>query len=78
LWVYVANTDSNVRFPYRKGDLRAQDKADVVVPKLPSGGNYWTRDIAFSQDGTKMFVSTRGSNVERAGTFCVIGSGAIG
>jgi glucose/arabinose dehydrogenase len=56
-WVYVANTDSIVRFPYRNGDLRANEKAEIVVPKLPAGGSHWTRDIAFSQDGTKMFVS---------------------
>jgi glucose/arabinose dehydrogenase len=56
-WIYVANTDSVVRFPYRNGNLRAQDNAETVVPKLPTGGNHWTRDIAFSQDDAKMFVS---------------------
>jgi glucose/arabinose dehydrogenase len=55
-WVYVANTDSVVRFPYRNGDLRANERAERVVPKLPAGG-HWTRDITFSQDGTKMFIS---------------------
>ena len=52
-WVYVANTDSVVRFPYRNGDLRAEEKAEIVVPKLPAGGNHWTRDIAFSQTAPK-------------------------
>jgi len=55
-WVYVANTDSVVRFPYRAGDLKARGAAEVIVPKLPTGG-HWTRDVAFSKDGTKMFVS---------------------
>src|SRR6476620_715432 len=35
-WVYVANTDSVVRFPYRSGDLKARGAAEVVVAKLPS------------------------------------------
>ena len=28
----------------------------MIVPKLPTGG-HWTRDVAFSKDGTRMFVS---------------------
>ena len=55
-WVYVANTDSVVRFRYRNGDFHAEGKPEVVVPSLPQGG-HWTRDIAFSPDDTKMFVS---------------------
>ena len=55
-WIYVANTDSVVRFPYRNGDLHADEKPEVIVPSLPRGG-HWTRDIAFSLDDSKMFVS---------------------
>lgn len=56
-WVYVANTDSVVRFRYRNGDLEASSEPEVVVPVLPHGGNHWSRDIAFSLDNTKMFIS---------------------
>jgi len=61
-FVYVANTDSVVRFPYVRGDLKARGPAEVVVPDLPGGGRlrgggHWTRDIAFSLDGKKMYVS---------------------
>ncbi len=61
-WVYVGNTGSVVRFPYRNGDLKARGPAQTIVPDIPSGGRltgggHWTRDIAFSRDGTKMFVS---------------------
>jgi hypothetical protein len=56
-WVYVANTGSVVRFPYRNGDLKARGPAQVVVPALPRGGYHWTRDLAFSDDGRTMFVS---------------------
>ena len=55
-WVYVANTDSVVRFPYRSGDLTARSPAETVVPHLPSGGHS-TRDVAFSPDGATMYVS---------------------
>jgi glucose/arabinose dehydrogenase len=55
-WLYVAMTKSVVRFPYRSGDLRARGKAHTIVPRLPSGG-HTTRDVAFSNDGTRMFVS---------------------
>ncbi|HEY3454485.1 MAG TPA: sorbosone dehydrogenase family protein [Bryobacteraceae bacterium] len=56
-WVYVGNTDSVVRFPYKNGDLKATGPAQTIVGKLPAGGGHSTRDIAFSPDGTKMFVS---------------------
>ena len=62
-WVYVANTDSVVRFPYRNGDLEAGGKAETIVDKLPTG-YHWTRDVAFSPDGSRMFVSVgSGSNI---------------
>ena len=56
-WVYVANTDSVVRFPYRAGDLKAPGKAETVVAELPRGGGHTTRDIAFSRDGKRMLIS---------------------
>jgi glucose/arabinose dehydrogenase len=55
-WVYVANTNSVIRFAYRNGDLTARGKSETVVPRLPTGGHY-TRDVVFSPDGAKMFVS---------------------
>ena len=55
-WVYVANTSSVVRFAYRNGDLVARGKSEMMVPRLPTGGHY-TRDVVFSPDGSKMFVS---------------------
>ncbi|HXW21093.1 MAG TPA: sorbosone dehydrogenase family protein, partial [Roseiarcus sp.] len=62
-YVYIANTNSVVRYPYRSGDLAPAGPREVVVPSLPSGG-HWTRDIAFSLDGKTMFVAVgSGSNV---------------
>jgi glucose/arabinose dehydrogenase len=57
-WVYVANTDSVVRFPYRTGDLKARGAAEVIVAKLPAAERgHWTRDVVFSKDGSTMFIS---------------------
>jgi glucose/arabinose dehydrogenase len=72
-WMYVGNTDSVVRFPYKSGDLKASGPAEKLAD-LPGGGRlrgggHWTRDIAFSKDGTKMFVSVGShSNVDDADT----------
>ena len=55
-YVYVANTDSVVRFPYRSGDLQPAGPAETIVSGLPQGG-HTTRDVVFSDDGTRMFVS---------------------
>jgi hypothetical protein len=60
--VYVANTNSVVRFAYKEGDARAQAEPEMVVPNIPGfgrlrGGGHWTRDIVFSLDGKRMFVS---------------------
>ncbi|TGQ03485.1 sorbosone dehydrogenase family protein, partial [Mesorhizobium sp. M4B.F.Ca.ET.215.01.1.1] len=55
-WVYVANTDSVVRFAYRDGDLKASDDPEIIVSGIPTGG-HGTRDIAFSPDGKTLYVS---------------------
>ena len=55
-WVYVANMNSVVRFPYHNGDLAATGQAQHL-DDLPSGGHHRSRDIQFSPDGKKMFVS---------------------
>ncbi len=68
-WLYIGNTDTVVRFPYKNGDLKATGPAEKLVD-LPGGGRlrgggHWTRDIVFSKDGTRMFVSVGShSNVD--------------
>lgn len=56
-WVYVASTDSVVRFAYRSGDLKASGSAETVVAKLPAGYGHSTRDVAFTPDNKRMLVS---------------------
>jgi glucose/arabinose dehydrogenase len=64
-WIYVANNNSIVRFPYQSGDLKASGTAQVIVPRLTeSHGGHSTRDVAFSPDGKRMFITVgSGSNV---------------
>jgi glucose/arabinose dehydrogenase len=62
-WVYVANSDGVVRFPYREGDVKASGEAETIVSGVPSN-HHWTRDIAFSPDGKTLYLSVgSGSNV---------------
>ena len=61
-WVYVASTDSVVRFPYHSGDLKARGPASTVIADLPGyarlhGGGHWTHDLVFTPDGKHMLVS---------------------
>ncbi len=62
-YIYIGNTDSVVRIPYQNGDLKARSKPETVIAKIPSGnervggGGHWTRNLAFSQDGNKLYVS---------------------
>ena len=53
-WMYVANTDSVVRFAYHSGDLKASTPPETVVANLPRGGGHTTRDIAFTTDGKRL------------------------
>jgi glucose/arabinose dehydrogenase/mono/diheme cytochrome c family protein len=63
-WLYVGSTAELVRFPYHKGDLKATG-APQHIADLPNTGGHWTRALAFSQDGKKLFVAVgSGSNVD--------------
>src|SRR6267142_3446945 len=43
-WVYVANSNGLVRFPYKNGDLQATGKPERVIEGiLPR--HHWTRDV---------------------------------
>ena len=62
-YVYVGNTNSVVRFPYKNGDTKSTGPAEMIVADVPSGnervggGGHWTRDVEFSPDGKTLFVS---------------------
>lgn len=62
-WVYVANSDGVVRFPYKNGDMKASGAPQEIVRRIP-WVHHWTRDLAFSPDGRRMFLAVgSGSNV---------------
>ncbi len=62
-WIYIGNTNALVRIPYQNGDLKARGEPQHLFD-LPTGGHS-TRDVRFSLDGKKMFVSVgSGSNVD--------------
>ena len=57
-WFYVANTDSVVRFKYKTGQTKAEGKPEKLIELTEGGYNqHWTRNIIFSPDGRKMYVS---------------------
>src|SRR5438132_511959 len=62
-FLYVANTDGVIRFPYRNGDLKARGPVEKLSAQLSGGaarlrsGGHWTRDLVFSPDSRKLYVS---------------------
>ena len=60
--LYVANTDSLVRFPYRTGETQLIEPG-VKVLDLPAGpiNHHWTKNVLASRDGSRLYV-TVGSN----------------
>jgi len=71
-YIYIANTDSVVRFPYKNGDLAATGTPEMITNTVPGGGRlrgggHWTRDIVFSPDAKKLYVSVGSlTNVSQA------------
>jgi glucose/arabinose dehydrogenase len=60
-WLYVANTDALVRFPYKTGDTRITAKPEKVID-LAGGGNHWARNILASRDGKSLYVAVGSSS----------------
>lgn len=61
-WLYVANTDALLRFPYHAGDLQITAAGEKVAD-LPAGprNHHWTKNVIARPDGRKLYV-TVGSN----------------
>ena len=55
-WLYIGNTDSLVRVPYKNGDLKATAAPITLVSGIPTGGHS-TRDVAVSPDNKRIYVS---------------------
>lgn len=57
-YVYIGNTDAVVRYSYKPGQMKATGEAEKIAD-LPGRGyrEHWTRNILFSRDGKKMYVT---------------------
>jgi glucose/arabinose dehydrogenase len=63
LWIYIANSNSVVRFRYNNGDTKARTGPERVIECLP-WTHHWTRDIVFTPDGKRLLLTVAsGSNV---------------
>jgi glucose/arabinose dehydrogenase len=63
-YFYVGNTDSVVRWKFAPGDTTLAGTPEKIAT-LPGGGGHWTRTLAFSEDGTKLYVAVgSASNVD--------------
>jgi glucose/arabinose dehydrogenase len=60
-WLYVANTDALVRFPYKPGDTAITAKAEKILD-LPGGGNHWARNVIAAPGGKSLYVSVGSSS----------------
>jgi glucose/arabinose dehydrogenase len=56
--LYVGDTDAVLRFPYKPGDTKASGEPEKLAD-LPGRGyhEHWTRNVLFSPDGKKMYVT---------------------
>ena len=62
-WIYIANSNGVVRFPYKNGDLKTTAKPERIVECIPPT-HHWTRDILFTPDGNRLLLSVgSGSNI---------------
>jgi len=61
-FLYVANTDAIVRYPFTVGQTRIEAPG-VKLTDLPAGSinHHWTKSLVASPDGSRLFVSV-GSN----------------
>jgi glucose/arabinose dehydrogenase len=68
-YLYVANTDSIVRYKYTNGDTAAQGMPEKVTDLVGRGNHAW-RNIIFNAAGTKMYVSVGSGSNNDAGEDC--------
>ena len=61
-YLYVANTDAVMRFPYSEGQTKI-DQPGTKLVDLPAGplNHHWTKGLVANRDGTKLYASV-GSN----------------
>ncbi len=57
-FLYIANTDAVLKFPYKAGDNSLKGKGEKIID-LPAGkvNRHWTRNIIASPDGKKIYIA---------------------
>jgi glucose/arabinose dehydrogenase len=68
-FLYVANTDALVRYPFTPGQTKITGPGQKVID-LPGGliDHHWTKDLTASPDGSKLYVGVgSNSNIQERG-----------
>jgi glucose/arabinose dehydrogenase len=72
-YLYVANTDALIRFPFQPGQTRIEKPAKKILA-IPAGeqtnywNNHWTRNVVASADGEKLYLTVgAGTNANENG-----------
>ncbi len=60
-YVYVGDTDAVLRFHYDPKTSKCLGEAEKILD-LPGGGGHFTRTLAFSKDGSKLYISVGSSS----------------
>ncbi|MBB3228107.1 glucose/arabinose dehydrogenase [Luteibacter sp. Sphag1AF] len=60
-WLYVANTDGIVKFPYQAGETTITAPGTPFADLPSTINHHWTKSLLASPDGTKLYVGV-GSN----------------
>ena len=65
-YLYVANTNNVLRFPFKPGQNKISDTAQKIID-LPAGSNFrsnrhWTRNLIANAKGTKIYIAVGSSS----------------
>ena len=63
-YIYIANTDAVLRYPYSTGVTRLDGAGEIVLrfPYHEGDNGHWTRNLIANEDGTKIYASVGSSS----------------
>jgi glucose/arabinose dehydrogenase len=79
-YIYIANTDAVLRYPYSSGVTRLGGAGEIVMrfPVHEGDNGHWTRNLIANEDGTKIYASVgSASNIADHGIAAEEGRAAI-
>jgi glucose/arabinose dehydrogenase len=59
-YLYVADTDQLLRYPFAPGQTRITAKPETVI-KYPGGGAHWARNVIVAEDGKTLYLTVGSS-----------------